>query len=101
VGRIHAIDHFETPAGLLDLARRPGTYFALGHTGVRSDGGFMARRKSDLITIEGTVAHRLDSRPEADNQRGLIGDPPISTSRSPAPCRPVRWSGGAGHGHSR
>jgi hypothetical protein len=68
-------DQFETSAGLLDLARRPGTYFALGRTGVRSDGGFTARRKGDLITIEGEVAHRLDSRPKAENERGLVGDP--------------------------
>jgi hypothetical protein len=68
-------DDFETPAGLLDLARRPGTYFALGRTGVRSDGDFTARRKGDLITIEGEVRHRLDSRPEAENKRGLVGDP--------------------------
>jgi hypothetical protein len=68
-------DDFETPAGLLDLARRPGTYFALGRTGVRSDGDFTARRKGDLITMEGEVRHRLDSRPEAENKRGLVGDP--------------------------
>jgi hypothetical protein len=68
-------DRFERPAGLLDLARRPGTYFALGRTGVRSEGGFAARRRGDLITIEGEVTHRLDSRPEAENERGLIGDP--------------------------
>jgi hypothetical protein len=36
---------------------------------------FTARRKGDLITIEGEVAHRLDSRPEADNARGLVVDP--------------------------
>lgn len=75
MGRIHAVDRFETTAGLLDLAKRPGTYFALGRTGVRSAGDFTARRKGDLITIEGTVAHRLDSRPEAENERGLVGDP--------------------------
>jgi hypothetical protein len=74
-GSVEFNDRFERPAGLLDLASRPGTYFALGRTGVRSDGEFTARRKGDLITIEGEVAHRLDSRPEAENERGLVGDP--------------------------
>jgi hypothetical protein len=74
-GSVKFTDDFETPAGLLDLARRPGTYFALGRTGVRSDGDFTARRKGDLITVKGEVVHRLDSRPSKDNDRGLIGDP--------------------------
>ena len=42
---------------------------------MRSDGNFTASRKGDLIAIEGEVTHRLDSRPEAENERGLIGDP--------------------------
>jgi hypothetical protein len=74
-GSVKFTDDFETPAGLLDLARRPGTYFALGRTGVRSNGDFTARRKGDLITVEGEVAHRLDSRPREENERGLVGDP--------------------------
>jgi hypothetical protein len=73
-GSVEFSDHFESPAGLLDLARRPGTYFALGRTGIRSDGDFRARRQGDLITIEGEVLHRLDSRPSEGNDRGLIGD---------------------------
>jgi hypothetical protein len=67
-------DEFETSAGLLDLARRPGTYFALGRTGVRSDGDFTAHRKGDQITIEGEITHRLDSRAREENETGVISD---------------------------
>jgi hypothetical protein len=94
-------DEFETSAGLLDLARRPGTYFALGRTGVRSDGDFTARRKGDLITIEGETAHRLDSRAREENRRGVISDPYDSISPSPAPSRRAFWNAGARRGHSR
>lgn len=74
-GSVKFTDDFETSAGLVDLARRPGTYFAFGRTGVRSDGDFTARRKADLFTVEGEVVHRLDSRPSDENKRGLVGDP--------------------------
>jgi hypothetical protein len=67
-------DSFEIGPSFWDHMRRPGTYFALGRTGVRSELDAKAKRVGDQIAIEGWVTHRLDNRGREENKRGRFGD---------------------------
>lgn len=67
-------DNFEASLSLWDHLRRPGTYFALGRAGVRSDLEAKVKRVGDRIGVEGWVTHRLDNRGREENAKGRFGD---------------------------
>lgn len=72
--RIDLEDNFEAKMSLWDHLRQPGTYFALGRTGVRSDLKAKVKRVGDQIGLEGWVTHRLDNRGKEENAQGRFGD---------------------------
>lgn len=67
-------DKFETPLSFWDHLRRPGTYFAFGRAGVRSDLDAMVKKVGERIAVDGWVTHRLDNRSEDENKKNRFGD---------------------------
>lgn len=66
--------HQETGTSLWDYLRRPGSYFALGRSGVHSELTGKAKRVGNQIAIDGWVTHRLDNRSPGENARGIFND---------------------------
>lgn len=66
--------HQETGTSLWDYLRRPGSYFALGRSGVYSELNGKAKRVGNQIAIQGWVTHRLDNRSPEDNVKGIYND---------------------------
>lgn len=67
---------------------RPSTYLAFGRNSVESNGGFLAWREGDLLSMQGTVTHGFIARERFDFNPGQLGHKQASLLESAGQAKP-------------